>query len=195
MSRRVAIGLGVALVATAGVLLVANRFRTTDVEEPESVVLLEVDLADLTRQGDVLMLQGSTEPFSGYMVERYADGEYKTRSRIEDGRLHGWVRGWFPDGTLESEEHFQQGISHGVRKRWHENGTLASHTEIVEGVVHGEFKTWDAEGNLVQRMHMVEGQAHGVSEAYYPSGHLRARVRIEHGEILSQESWDDWVMR
>jgi antitoxin component YwqK of YwqJK toxin-antitoxin module len=179
----------------AGVLLIAVIDFRPRIPFDEEVGIPEAERSLLVLVDGLLVQEGTSEPFSGYMVEYYEDGSYKTRSRIEEGKLHGMVRGWFPDGTLESEEPFVHGVSHGVRQRWYENGTLAARTEIVEGEVHGEFKTWDEDGHLIQRIAMSRGQPHGVSESYYPSGYLRTRVKVEQGQILSQESWDNWVMR
>lgn len=186
--------LAIAILIAGALLLVWMNFRSSAPLD-EDAALPEVERVRLSLVDGVLKEEGTSDPFTGFMVERYEDGSYQTRSRIEAGQLHGVVRGWFPDGTLESEEYFVQGVSHGVRQRWHENGVLAARTEIAEGEVHGEFKTWDADGHLVQRITMVQGQPHGISESYYPSGYVRTRVKVEHGEILSQESWDNWVMR
>ncbi len=195
------LALAVLMVSAFVMARIAFLRQTTPVAEPvagipvQETALPEVERARLVLVDDALVIEGTTAPFSGYMVEYYEDGSHKTRSRIEGGVLHGVVRGWFPDGTLESEEHFVRGVSHGVRQRWHANGTLASRTEIAEGQVHGEFVTWDENGEMTQRIQMAHGQPQGVSEAYYPGGFVRTRVTIKDGTIMAQESWDNQVMR
>lgn len=125
-------------------------------------------------------------PFTGVMVERYADRSLMSRSEISDGRMHGVSEGWFTNGVLQVREHFVQGISHGLRLRWNEHGTKIAEARIVSGKIEGMFRRWHDNGLLAEEMAMVNGEAEGVSRAWCPSGHLKAVVQVSKGVLVSR---------
>lgn len=184
------------LVTAYALVMLVFRSSTPATDEAEPVLpIREEPMEGLERVAGVLHVIGEPEPFDGYMIERYADGVMKSRSRIVGGTLHGWVEGWYTNGVKQIEEPFVEGVAHGTRKRWHPNGTLAASTEIQHGELHGSFRRWDEEGNLVEWINMARGKPDGLSHSFYPSGYLRSRVTLKDGEIVSQEHWDDGLMR
>ena len=54
----------------------------------------ELTLEQLTRRDGRMFVTGEKEPFTGFLVERYASGALKARSRLEAGVLNGLSEGW-----------------------------------------------------------------------------------------------------
>ena len=159
--------------------------------EPAETVLPEVSQEALVPTDNGLYLEGSDEPFNGFMVTHYPDGVLRSRSQVVDGRLHGVSEGWYPEGQIETREVFVQGVSHGVRTRWHPNGQRSVRADISHGKLHGLFQRWHENGQLAQVIPMFDGAPHGVSEAFFPSGALQARVEMKNGQPISRQFWDE----
>lgn len=138
-----------------------------------------------------LTLIGSSNYFSGTMLERYPDGTLKSRSTVTNGLLHGFSEGWYTNGQLQVTEHFKEGVSHGLRVKWHPNGHKASEAQIVEGQLNGRFVSWFETGTLATELELKQGRPDGRSRAYYPSGTLKSEVTMHDGEIVTQKNWAD----
>lgn len=178
------------LVITAGFIV----FQILNYETP-IVPPLEIDRTGLTNQNGQLFVLGQTNTFSGVMTESYPDGSQKSRSDIENGRMHGKSEGFYPDGQRQIQEHFNLGISEGVRTRWSTNGVKQSEGQIVQGEFHGEYRKWHDNGQSAEFILFEEGEPHGTAKSWYPSGFLKSRVEMDHGEIKKQETWNDGEMQ
>ena len=181
--RKLAVGFSVVLVLTF-----TARYRQHQLERPAA---REVRANELVRRDGRMYFDNETEPFSGFLTERYASGELKARSRLESGLLEGVTEGWFTNETLQVRENFHAGVSHGVRTKWYENGTKMSKATIENGKVVGVFRRWHENGELAEVIHLKNGEPEGDSWAFYPSGYARATVHYENGALVRRESWKD----
>ncbi len=129
--------------------------------------------------------------FSGAMVERYENGQIKSRSEIRQGLLEGVSEGWHTNGQKQVTEHFHAGVSHGLRTKWHANGRKLSEATIVEGKMEGTFRRWAEDGTLAEEIEMKAGQPDGISRAYYPGGSVKAEARLRDGALLEQKFWKE----
>lgn len=148
-------------------------------------------MEDLLRRGDKMHYRAEENPFTGFMLERYASGQLKSRSFLLDGVLHGVSEGWYRNGVLQVREHFENGVSHGLRTRWSEKGQKISESPIVNGQVSGTYRRWHANGRLAEEIEMVQGQPHGISRGYYESGNLEVEARLEMGKVVERQRWKD----
>ena len=160
-----------------------------DSSSPE--VLPERGLEDLIKIGDQLMDPDTREPFSGWVIDFYPEGEVRrSRSAMDQGKLHGLSLGFAMEGWVEVEETFVRGVSHGLRKRYHAKDTLASEESIVDGLLHGETRKWHPNGKLSEVVSYERGMAHGTAMGWHDDGSLKARVILEQGQIVEQTFWD-----
>ena len=160
-----------------------------DSSSPE--VRPERGLEDLIKIGDQLMDPDTREPFSGWVIDFYPDGEVRrSRSAMDQGKLHGLSLGFAMEGWVEVEETFVRGVSHGLRKRYHAKDTLASEESIVDGLLHGETRKWHPNGKLSEVVPYERGMAHGTAMGWHDDGSLKARVIMEQGQIVEQTFWD-----
>lgn len=177
---------GVALVALTLVSGVWFLGKRAPAEEPTRL------LSELVLVEGRLTVAGSPdEIFNGWVLERYPDGELKSRSRVLAGRLQGVSEGWYPDGRLQVREHFADGVAEGSVTKWHPDGNRLSEGFARGGRLDGIFRRWHDNGVLAEEVSLHRGEPHGLSRAYYPSGFLKAEVRLENGRVLDQRFWDD----
>lgn len=134
---------------------------------------------------------GSTNLFTGLMLERYADGALRSRSTVTHGLLHGLSEGRYPNGQVQVTEQFTEGVSHGLRTKWYPDGAKLSEATIVEGKLHGPFRRWHPNGELAEDLQLKEGQPDGLSKAYFPSGSMKSRTTMQNGKVVEQKLWKD----
>ena len=155
----------------------------------------EVSRTNLVLAGGQLRLMSQSSPFSGFMVEHYANGTLRSRSAISNGLLHGISLGWYTNGQLQVSESFKEGVSHGLRTKWYANGAKLSEAGILAGKLNGTFRRWYDTGVLAEQVELVADRPEGLSLACFPSGFLKARVRMEEGKQVEREFWSDGEVR
>jgi antitoxin component YwqK of YwqJK toxin-antitoxin module len=151
----------------------------------------ELPRSDLVLREGRLYRIGSTNRFTGSMVEFYANHALKSRCAISNGLLHGLSEGWHTNGQLQVREEFKEGFSQGLRTKWYADGKKLSEASIVDGKLQGTFRRWHENGSLAEQVEMQSGNPEGWSWAYYPSGFLKAQVRLQGGKPLDQRFWKD----
>ncbi|MBL9170837.1 MAG: toxin-antitoxin system YwqK family antitoxin [Verrucomicrobiales bacterium] len=134
---------------------------------------------------------GSSNAFSGFVIERYPAGLMMSRSAVSNGLLNGISQGWYTNGQIQVIEHFQNGISHGLRTKWYEGGQKLSEVEVVQGKLSGRFQRWHETGGLAEEVELRDGLPEGVSRSYFASGSLKARAELRQGKVVGQEFWKD----
>jgi antitoxin component YwqK of YwqJK toxin-antitoxin module len=152
---------------------------------------VEVPRTQLELQSARLYQIGATNPFSGFMVERYPDGALRSRSAVTNGLLQGLSEGWHTNGQRQVSEQFKNGVSHGARAKWYASGIKCSEAGILDGKLHGLFRRWHEDGTLAEEVEFVAGQPEGASLAYFPNGALKARVVMHAGKITEEKFVSD----
>ncbi len=160
----------------------------------ETAPLPEVLASELSLREGRLYQTNQTQPFTGYVIDRYAEGTLKSRSKVEAGMLNGVSEGWHTNGVVQVREHFTNGVSHGLREKWYPSGTNLSAGEIVAGKHNGTFRRFHENGTLAEEVTMKNGEPDGLSSAFYPSGFLKAQVTVKGGKSTDQKSWKDGAM-
>jgi len=186
-SRSLARALALLAAAVAGWWLTRPSAPENPAPAPERELLLSLT----TRTNGRIYAAGSSNPFTGQVVEYYRNGRLKSRSGVSNGWLEGLSLGWFTNGAPQIEEPFHAGRSHGTRTKWDADGNKVSEARIVNGELHGVFRRWHPNGKLSQEVPMRHGKAHGLSRAWHPSGYLKARVRLTNGVVVEQEFFED----
>jgi antitoxin component YwqK of YwqJK toxin-antitoxin module len=160
-----------------------------------SLALPEVLASELARREGLLYLGKDRRPFTGFMLEKYANGTLKSRSTVRDGILDGLSEGWHANGQLQVREVFQKGVSHGLREKWYENGVKLSEGAIAEGKHDGLFRRWHENRVLAEEVTMRGGVPDGISRAFYSSGFLKTQVTLKDGKVVEQKTWADSEMK
>lgn len=147
--------------------------------------------SDLTLMDGRLCHVGTSNAFTGLMVERHPDGTLRSRTEVRNGMLNGLSEGWYTNGVLQVTEHFTNGVSHGLRLKWHPNGLKAAEAQIVHGKLHGRFVSWHESGTKAAEVEFKHGQPDGISSAYFPSGALKSQVTMRNGTVIERKDWKD----
>ena len=69
---------------------------------------LEVPSAELHLRDGKLVRGDETNGFTGFMLDRYASGQLRSRSAISNGLFHGLSQGWHTNGQIQVTEHFRE---------------------------------------------------------------------------------------
>ena len=147
--------------------------------------------SELTLVDNRLFPIGHAEPFDGWVIEKYSNGELRSRSRVARGLFNGASEGWDEAGRIIVRENFLNSVSHGPRTKWHPNGQKMSEATIENGKVIGEFRRWHENGEVAELLHLKNGELDGESWAFYPSGFVRGMARHRDGSLVQQEAWKD----
>lgn len=169
--------------------VVAAVLYRRDVAPPQA--MLEMPRERLVLRAGKLCLDGSVAPFTGWMTERYATSQLKSRSAVSNGMLEGLSVGWHTNGVRQVEEWFHTNVSHGLRSKWHDNGRKLSAAPIVTGKIEGVFRRWHDNGQLAEEITMKADLPDGASRAYFPSGCLKSKVILQAGKVIEQHFWKD----
>lgn len=184
--------LSVAILATAVAVLWNFRERNPNVPLATApVASVELLRNDLMLIDGRLCRVGTSNVFTGLMVERHPDGTLRSRTEVKNGMLNGLSEGWYTNGVLQVTEHFTNGVSHGLRVKWHPGGSKASEAQIADGKLHGRFVSWHENGTRAAEVEFKNGQPDGISSAYFPSGALKTQVTMRHGTAIERKDWKD----
>ncbi len=178
-SRRAAWGWLLAVAALVAVL-VGLRPRSS---APAVSLDVSLERKELKVRDGRFHVPGSAKPFTGWLLDHYADGSPRCQSAVVDGRLHGESTGWFTNGVVELQEQFQAGLAEGTRTTWHPNGQKRSEGRLHEGRQEGRYQQWDESGRLVAEAEFSDGKPHGLSLAWHADGSLKAEARMLRGEV------------
>lgn len=181
-SRFLPVGMTLGLIA---LVLVGMRMWSPRSTAPSSPSV-EHSRAELELRLGRLYLQGQSNLFTGYLVERYPGGELQSRSAISNGVMHGMSEGWYTNGVLALREFFAEGKSHGVRTKWDNFSHKLSETPILQGTIHGVHREWHTNGQLALEVAMVDGKPNGVSRKWNLDASLAGQWVLSNGQVLEK---------
>lgn len=182
------------LPATLLLGLVLAVFLTWRSEPPpanSAPSLVEMNRTNLFRLKDRWCQSGSTNPFTGILVETYKSGIRESRSVVSNGLLNGLSEGWYTNGTLQVREYYRSNFSDGLRTVWYANGSKLSEATVVMGKIQGVYRRWYEDGSLAEEIPMRDGRIEGTGRAFYKSGFVKAEVRYLAGKVVRQDNWKD----
>ena len=156
-----------------------------------SAPVVTANRTNLVLTGGRLFPTGSTNPFTGIMLDHYPNGVLQSRSTVSNGLLEGTSEGYYTNGQVQVRERFRAGKSHGVRVKWFDNGPKLSEAEIADGKLDGLFRRWHENGRIAEQIHLRLGEPVGTSRAYHASGFLKAEAIHESGQVITQRFWKD----
>ena len=102
-----------------------------------------------TDQSGVVYRDGINEPFTGRIIDYFADGKLKQESTYLNGQHHGLHIKYFENGNRSFEATFDNGTLSGITSRWWPNGLKRQEEFWSEGKFYGR-KLWDESGRLLK---------------------------------------------
>ena len=159
---------------------------------PQPVAALpEVARTNLVRSDGRWCRLGQTNPFTGVMLEHYANGVLQSRAVLSNGLLEGRYESWHTNGQLAVQEYYCTNCSNGLRTKWYPDGKKLSESTIVRGKLQGTFRRWYENGKLAEEIPMRDGKIEGVGRSWYESGFQKTRLTLHDGQIVDSKTWED----
>lgn len=127
------------------------------------------------------------QPFYGYSVKRYPNGNVEERWGFYKGKREGIARRWSENGVLRVESYYNQNKLVGVYKTWWENGTIAEESYYVNGLKQGEEKQWYPSGQMSKLRQLVDGKEEGLQKAWLKNGKLYINYEAKNGRVFGMK--------
>lgn len=127
------------------------------------------------------------QPFNGYSVKRYPNGNTEERWGFYKGKREGIARRWSENGVLRMESYYHQNKFVGVYKTWWENGAIAEESHYVNGLKQGTEKQWYPTGQLSKLRQLVDGNEEGLQKAWLQNGKLYVNYEAKNGRIFGMK--------
>lgn len=164
-------------------------------------VFAQVSLDDLENRDGVLYVSGSSQPYSGSVVQpgrmsgevrnghrvgewvwTYQDGSPEFLAGYDDKGVLIRRANWHPNGIQESDLAYRNGQAHGPMEHRDINNVLRERHAYRNGQQHGSGEIFDHKGNLLIRTRYVDGQRHGERVWFFPDGSKRWETSWKEGE-------------
>jgi antitoxin component YwqK of YwqJK toxin-antitoxin module len=142
---------------------------------PDVKVLVGDQQLGRTREGLVLY---KDSVFSGMVVDRYSNGQLKSKKSFFEGKQEDLYLGFYPSGDSAFVRPYLNGKKHGIHKGWYANGQLKFKYNFVNGLSEGNHLDWYASGDMFKESNYENGQAFGTQKAWRMDGKLRSNYVI-----------------
>ena len=158
-------------------LLILGWSCNTTPEIPD-VVTVQPNPAIL-KKGRVLFLD--SEPYSGWIVSFYPDGQTQQRTGYLTGRKESTSTGWYRDGKLKFQRYYRQGEKEGTHLGWWPHGQKKFEYKFKDGVHQGGLKSWYENGQLYKHYHYASGYEEGSQRRWQANGKVAANYVVVDG--------------
>ncbi len=157
------------------------------VEEVFIVPPLEVSKKELVLNQNEGKWYLNGQPYNGYSVKLYPNGNTEERWGFYKGKRQGVARRWSQNNVLRVESNYHQNKLVGAYKTWWENGAIAEESNYVNGLKQGEEKQWYPEGQLSKLRQLVDGNEEGLQKAWLQNGKLYVNYEAKNGRIFGMK--------
>jgi TonB family protein len=116
-----------------------------------------------------------------YIVEKDESGENNHRVRIKTNNE-------LQDGyAIYRTEDF----SNGEYTLYNDSGDTVKHMFYKNSKPDGSYRTWKDGKSLFKKTDYRDGKEDGVCDIYFPNGQVSARYKMEEGNILESQFWNE----
>ena len=142
------------------------------------VEVLSTDAALHRNQG---MLFFGSAPFTGTLIEHYADGATKRATSYVGGKEEGIALGWYPGGTPMEKRQYRDGLKEGMHLSWWADGAVKFIYRFEHDLHEGNAKAWFRGGSLFRDFNYVNGKEAGSQRMWKEDGSIRANYVVNDG--------------
>ena len=96
-------------------------------------------------------------PFSGIIVERFADNSVYKKTNYKKGKEEGEQNVFYPGGRLCEKRKYHLGEKDGEHVGWWSNGNKRFEYHFANGVYNGDYREWYESGKPLKHIHYAEG--------------------------------------
>ena len=178
------------LLTTGFIILIALvSFGDVVEEQPTDTVGIEhqfIPTETVEAQDSLLVWQTGRrvyqgEPFSGNLIERYADSRVKARTDYVNGKRHGIFMQWYPDGIVKEVRYYTGGAKVAVHTGWWPDGEIKFSYAFKDGQYHGDLREWYNGGQPSKAFYYQDGRETGAQKAWRENGKLYINLVYKKG--------------
>lgn len=138
------------------------------------------------RKNSLWQLRLDSTNISGFITEKYANGQTAKHFGVVDGKREGVLTAYYPDGERQYLESYRNNKLDGMVKRWSRAAgyQLLAELSYKAGKLDGVQKKWFPTGELHKLMHMKAGKEEGLQQAFRKNGALYANYEAREGRIF-----------
>jgi antitoxin component YwqK of YwqJK toxin-antitoxin module len=163
-------------------ILISCQSKEENKKQPVAIPKTEL-LADnegFGWQQDVLFLNG--KPYSGYVLEKYLNGQKAAQNGYLNGKLEGLQQKWFEDGTKKEVRHYSENRKVGIHEGWFENGQKRFEYFIENDIPIKTHREWYPNGQLYSLSNFdKDGQPDGEQRMWFSTGQIKSNFVIKNG--------------
>jgi antitoxin component YwqK of YwqJK toxin-antitoxin module len=158
--------------------------KRNEVSEQSSVVIPDVEVSSqdttLSLQQGILFSKGKT--YSGFVIEKYENGQIGTKMGYLNGKLEGNQVKFYPDGSKMEERFYKDNRKNGTHLGWWQNGKKKFEYIIKDDVPTGEHHEWYENGQLYSFATFDQnGQPEGKQQMWYSTGQIKQNYVMKNG--------------
>ena len=122
------------------------------------------------------------EPLTGTDIDRYPNGNIKSKTNYKDGRKHGLCKEYYENGNLQREAIYENGAYIETIRTYYKNGTLMSENIYDETTNEKVSKTYFDNGIVSHETIYKAGTKDGIYKHYSKKGNLLLIGNIKNGD-------------
>lgn len=119
-----------------------------------------------------------------FLVLALAVVNTSAQNAIDNDRLNGPKKEYYPNGKVSKEYTLEKGQVNGIYKVYNQKGFLVTEQEYFHGIPHGYFKTFFENGQIQVVSNFENGIQKGKSLEYYENG------AVKKDSYLTGEPWE-----
>lgn len=144
-----------------------------------NVEVLASDSSLIMQQG---VLHYHAKPFSGFVLEKYNNGQLATKNVYLEGLLEGKQEKWYPDGSKMEVRFYKKNRKTGKHNGWWENHQMKFEYFIKDDVPIATHREWYPNGQLYWLANFdSEGQPEGTQQMWFQTGQVKSNYVIKNG--------------
>ncbi|MBG0780794.1 MAG: toxin-antitoxin system YwqK family antitoxin [Bacteroidales bacterium] len=147
------------------------------------------EASEVQKRGDLYYELGSDDLYSGLIYSAYNEDLNQFEKEINDGKLHGDVKYWYPDGQIKSTLEYENGKLNGNSKSWYPNGQLKYSLNYEMGKLNGDANYWYSNGQIKHKFSYKKGVLDGADTTWYKNGNVNFW-----GSYSSGKQNGNWVL-
>lgn len=161
---------------TSSCELVSYSHSVADEVNIPNIEILEREFRLSFRKNGMLCLD--SVPFSGFLIQKHANGQVASRKGYHQGKLEGHWRKFYADGSLKSIRYYQKGEKQGKHLGYHPSGTRKFKYYFENGLSEGTHFTWYADGQLSSETNYTNGHELGAQKVWRPDGKFKSNYVV-----------------
>lgn len=147
--------------------------------------VIDKSKTEVTKKDGIGITTFENKPYTGYLIESYANGKPKTWITMKDGLANGPWQEWLENGNLRYDSTWKDGKAHGLWKYFHDNGALRYEEAYIMDIPNGISRAYFNSGILQHDFFFLQGKKQGAWSYYTETGVLIKTEIYDNDKLVS----------